>query len=479
MYKALIVDDDKLVRKGLISIMPWDSYGIEVAGDVNSGEKALEFLKDNEVDILITDVVMPVMTGLELTGIVRSRYPGIYVVVLSFYREFAYVQEALRLGAIDYIIKTQLEKEQMSDVLARIVGRIKTEEKYRLPGGRHEAAKCDGGGECRKGYAVISVKPGFSADTLKHFPGASGCGIFELEKNLWFVKYNPGIPGEIEDELIQTVKAAGGILIEVSGIEGRDVNSLHAKLKDYAEQVLFYEYTPDITVYRLEIHDSGMKKPQLSFELIQELISEWSSFQWIHDDAMCKRQLEKIEKLRSPVSGIESIFCSAMALLKKNLSFIDELHTFSPAGGLMFWSQWLHWIEDTRLYIQEKTLKPFYSKEVVQSIMKALDRINLGEDEDIRQESLAREVNLSRGYFSQCFKDIVGKPFNEYLKGVKIERAKQMLLMTDKQIYLIAEKLGYKSEKYFSRVFRESCNMVPSEYRESNMKKKNVDKLYQ
>ena len=64
--KVLVVDDDKLARKGLISIMDWGKYGFEVVGDVQNGRKALEFLKDNEVDIVFTDIDMPEIDGIEL-----------------------------------------------------------------------------------------------------------------------------------------------------------------------------------------------------------------------------------------------------------------------------------------------------------------------------------------------------------------------------------------------------------------------------
>ena len=64
--KVLVVDDDKLARKGLISIMDWGKYGFEVVGDVQNGRKALEYLKDNEVDIVFTDIDMPEIDGIEL-----------------------------------------------------------------------------------------------------------------------------------------------------------------------------------------------------------------------------------------------------------------------------------------------------------------------------------------------------------------------------------------------------------------------------
>jgi len=121
---VLVVDDEKLVRTGFIQLMPWDKFGMRVIGEASNGEMALEFLAEHPADLVITDLAMPVLTGIELMRILKERHPEIYVVVLSFHQEFELVQEALRLGAIDYIAKVQLEKERMEEVLARIAERI-------------------------------------------------------------------------------------------------------------------------------------------------------------------------------------------------------------------------------------------------------------------------------------------------------------------------------------------------------------------
>lgn len=356
MIRTLVVDDDRLVRKGFISIMPWAAYGIVVVGDVGGGEEALEFLLANHVDLLITDIVMPVMTGLELIREVKKLYPRVWIVLLTFHQEFNYVQEALRLGALDYIVKTQLEKEQLSDVLARIVGRIQSDE----AGRQHPAAQ------------------------------------------------------------------AGGAVDEATGPLGLDT--------------------------------------------IQELVREWSSFLWIHNDRQYRDQLDRIRRLAPPVSSLETVFYSSVTVLRKNLMLLDDTGPFIQAVAGRSLDGWFVWIDEVRSFFQKKTKKPLYSEEVSQSIMKALDRINGAVEENLNQEDIAREVNISRSYFSQCFRDIVGIPFNEYVRDMKMQRAKHLLELSDKPVYWIADKLGYQSEKYFSRVFREKYHMLPTEYRNRNIR---------
>ncbi len=123
MYKVLIIDDDKLARKGLISMVPWEKCGMTVVGDVANGMLGLNFLKTQEVDLAVVDLSMPVLNGLDFIKESRKSYPKLQYVALSFHEDFEYVQSALRLGALDYISKLRMEEEDCSEIFLRI-GRL-------------------------------------------------------------------------------------------------------------------------------------------------------------------------------------------------------------------------------------------------------------------------------------------------------------------------------------------------------------------
>lgn len=139
MYKVLIVDDDKLARKGLISIVPWQECGMTVVGDVSNGVTALEFIEKNKVDLVIVDLSMPVLSGLDFIKENKEKHPEIYYVVLSFHEGFEYIQSALRLGALDYISKLRLEQEDCAEIFSRVrnmmdaSARDSSREYYNLP----------------------------------------------------------------------------------------------------------------------------------------------------------------------------------------------------------------------------------------------------------------------------------------------------------------------------------------------------------
>ncbi|WJH33969.1 response regulator [Paenibacillus sp. CC-CFT747] len=131
--RVLIVDDDYLVRKGFIAMTPWSKYGLELAGEAANGREALEVLQTTKIDLLITDLAMPVMSGIDLMREVRRKYPAISIVVLTFHQDFEWIQEALRLGALDYITKIELEDDKLDEVLQRILGRIREQASPAVP----------------------------------------------------------------------------------------------------------------------------------------------------------------------------------------------------------------------------------------------------------------------------------------------------------------------------------------------------------
>ncbi len=126
MIRVLIVDDDKLARKGLISIMPWQAYGMQIVGEAANGAKALEFLGGHETDLAFVDLAMPIMSGLELMQTARGKYPRLRFVVLTFHEDFELVQSAFRLGALDYISKIRMETEDCNALFTRIRENFRT-----------------------------------------------------------------------------------------------------------------------------------------------------------------------------------------------------------------------------------------------------------------------------------------------------------------------------------------------------------------
>lgn len=120
MTRVLIVEDDKITRKGLITTMPWEAHGMEVVGEAANGALALVFLAKHEVDLCFVDLMMPVMGGLEFIRRAKAQHPLLAFVIITFHEEFDAVREGLRLGVLDYISKLEFEQADLDGILKRI-----------------------------------------------------------------------------------------------------------------------------------------------------------------------------------------------------------------------------------------------------------------------------------------------------------------------------------------------------------------------
>lgn len=111
MYKLVIVDDEQEVRQGIINKIDWAEFGFEVIGQAENGREALDIIEDNIPDVIITDISMPLMDGLELTAEIKESYPTIKVIILTGFDEFKFAQQAIKHGVSDYILKPILPKD--------------------------------------------------------------------------------------------------------------------------------------------------------------------------------------------------------------------------------------------------------------------------------------------------------------------------------------------------------------------------------
>ncbi|WP_163536062.1 response regulator [Gracilibacillus sp. YIM 98692] len=105
MYKILLVDDEKEIRYGLKNYFPWNQLGFEVIEECENGKEALKYLRDHSVDVVLTDIRMPVMDGIELAKQIQQMKQSIQVIFLSGYKDFYYAKEAIKCGVLDYIVK--------------------------------------------------------------------------------------------------------------------------------------------------------------------------------------------------------------------------------------------------------------------------------------------------------------------------------------------------------------------------------------
>jgi two-component system response regulator YesN len=461
MIKTLIVDDEKLVRKGLISTMPWEKFDIRIIGEANNGKMAIDFMQLNEVDLLITDLTMPLMSGFELMKIVRTRFPEIYIVVLTCHQDFDYLQETMRLGAIDYIVKTQLEQESMEEVLSRIVNRIGYEQSgwiSRTSSAKPESAIL----LCESGLVYVSIHA--IPDQKMNLSSEGHSEWIEIGSGMWFVPWGDTIDFQ-EGLLPFAVFGSEWMLIKVHELRGVSIMILAAALKRHIPKYVFFEYRSEGKPYELLF--SSITRPE-NIHADQEwrlLIGEWLSLHWIYDDVAFDKLCKTTVGLKPTKEQLSQAIAAAVGQMKSICSH-EKLDRFLfDMPSLEFWYLYVYSLSDIRNVLQQQMQRFPYSHEIVISLVKALNFIHQTEDFSFSRNDVAEKFNMSSGYFSECFKEIVGKSYGIYLKEQQIHKAKKLIRQTKHPIYWIAEQTGFKDEKYFSKMFREHVGLNPMEYR--------------
>lgn len=143
MWNMIVVEDESIVRIGLRYMLDWESFGVAWKAEASNGEEALRLIGSQEIHIVVTDIRMPVMDGIELVRRLRNQYPDVQIIVISSYNDFAYVQEALRLGVADYLHKPTMTPAEVQASLERLLSRMPRQQQSSAqaqpsPAGSHE-----------------------------------------------------------------------------------------------------------------------------------------------------------------------------------------------------------------------------------------------------------------------------------------------------------------------------------------------------
>ncbi|WP_194287422.1 response regulator [Gracilibacillus oryzae] len=457
MIKVLLVEDDKLVRKSLIATFDWNAFNMEIVGDAKNGEKAVEFLENNAVDLLITDLAMPVMSGIELIRVVKERFPQIFIVVLSLHRDFEYIQEALRLGAIDYIAKVELDSDNMDRTLDRIKTRINE--------------------EIKKSQQSMDWQ-NFSNGLMVLFENMTPANkqliedVVKKAEKTYLSADSLFIPLENEKEqsdFIQRMEAVSNWDEELLVIpiinQSSKISQLQELVHQYKETSMFYELSPTIKVKIIEIDHIGVSVDTVKqSEGMKSLREELLLLHWVYKQSALEELLAELKQLRLPKNKLNDLLI--MTINECRRIYADILSTeLTLPDAFHSWYEVENWFFQIKEQIHETIFKKTVPHETSQYIIKAIHLIDNQLSDNITATDMGMQVNMSRSYFCTCFKQVIGITFHEYVKVLRINKAKNYLEHTVEKVSSIAEKVGYSDVKYFSKVFKQETGFLPSEYR--------------
>ena len=533
MIKVFLVEDEIIIRNGIKNSIDWEMHGYDFVGEASDGELALPMILEKKPDIVITDIKMPFMDGLELSEQVKKALPDTKIMILSGYNEFDYAKMAIKIGVTDYLLKPisseklleainkvaeeikkeQSEKEQMNQY-AREMQENKEKDKFQffnqvfagsLPFGEClEQGKQLGMEISAEGYCVVLFKVimtehpmDYDEDIVNAAEEIEKMGE-QTEKLLWFRRGVEGwgfiVQGAVGDELTARLEKLQENLekflekyknLEYFGGIGSQVGRFSEIKKSYNDanrafaerfsrnlsQFVMYSEVHKVQVQdEVEMHRLGTmaeNRKMLERFLKTGTENEIESFMDAYFDAVGEQNLQSM-MLRQYI--VMDTFISIQSL-GNNLNIAKE-DIERELGDVREVSQYVQDLCATKKYLEDLVRRMIQLREQASGrryseiIEQARDYIGQNYmSEDISLNQVAASVNISPSYFSSLFSQEVGSTFVEYLTGVRMEKAKELLMCSDKRTSDIGYEVGYKDSHYFSYIFKKTQGCSPKEFR--------------
>ncbi len=414
MYSMLVVDDEYLVRIGIKETIEWMEHSIEIIGDADNGKTGLELALKNRPDIIITDVRMPDLDGLEFLKAIKSSKLDSIVIILSGYEEFEYVRTALHSGAFAYLLKPIDNNELLDTVLDG----IREIEKNRSTLNHYS----------RLEQELSSVKEHFVNDLIS----GKITDINKIKEKLGL--YNINISSDNNYAICLTVNSSEQLIKTLSKEKLKAININMTKiLCEFTNNSNFNAVFTEISELQwMIILSSGSENN--SVKLIKTYIKN------MVDVFSQETRLTCTAAISNVCNELEKLF-DACTIAQKSVS----LNMFTDMNRIMDCDA----IENN-----------MYSRKINEAIKYISNNYN----KDISVESVANSLYISASYLMHLFKDNLGKTFNECLTEIRINAAKELLKNPKYKVYEVCDKVGYNDIKYFSQIFKRSTGKTPSEY---------------
>lgn len=510
MRKIMVVDDEKFIRMGLKSMLEKSSdisYDVTLCRD---GLEAFNTLKENDFDIIITDIRMPEMTGLEFLDNIKDFKNKPEVILLSGYDDFNYAVHALRNGAREYLLKP-INRNTLYKTLNRIEKELEKKQLYK-----------------DKESTLNTYELELSVNELKYILLKDSINTEELEKSIEKINLpvteNDFYVGVITSYANGNMESEDGVTIQSTMKEliNNEIMFLGPKneyviisnnkeifdgLQEILKEQCLYQFTIGVSALchsikdLKEAYEQGVKATKYKIIFNNCIVIDYTNIEEkkidykIPTDEISKlyniigtAREKEVDKVLGEILDVTCINENDIDYLKdiseniNSLIFEDLKKKFYPTHDVIYKRSKkfsnifnFHSINEYCFELKQYLLEiSTHMKNINEfgvdsgNIKKALKYINDNYNKDITMATVSNEVSLNYSYFSHIFKEHTGDTFLNYLRKIRLEKAKELLHEYDLKVYEVAKEVGYDDPKQFTKVFRKYVGLSPMEYREKN-----------
>ena len=525
-YTVLLVDDEEEVIRVILKKIDWSGLGFSVIGYANNGVKALELMEEYQPDVVITDIKMPYMDGLELSGHIRTDYPAARIVIFTGFDEFEYAKEAVHLEVEEYVLKP-VNSTELSEVLGRLKRKLDQEiqekrsaevmQKYYMESlpflqaniysalieGRIQRTELE---KYRTDYQLsfsgplycclvihtssMQVPEGMNPVLLslsvqrqaEEFLGEDWrIHSFSYLGNTVFIvqlKHENEMP-DLTDECDRFCKYAKRILGAVVTIgigkvseDILDMDQSYTEARAAVSYRVIYGTSKAINMKEIEPCDNRKMTISSDMELTNLFkairISEGPGLQrtvgrYLEQNIFCIQSLQQYQA--SVMEMVSALYHFASNNDIRIPEFTDNLKTLYGEILDMETEAVRTWFLRVCQILHDK-LVTAQSRTTRSLVERARDYVELHYgDEELSLDIICDVLGVSNSYFSTVFKKETGDSFIGYLTDYRMEKAARLLNGTNEKSYIIAKKVGYGDPNYFSYVFKRKYGVSPSKYR--------------
>ncbi len=502
MRKVLFVDDEVLAMEYLKNLISWEDYGFQVIGQAKSGKRALEIFDKEKPQLVISDIKMVGMDGLELSMRLKKKNPETVVILLSAYKDFEYAKKGFEYGVYNYLLKHELCEEKLVKELEKVKEYLDDREKTRkmyhnyfmkqLIYNPEEALEIEELGNrfflillhrndrFRSG-AFLETKwnheerhklselleqsdeeIGYVADVL--LTPNNRIVLYRIDKIT--SKYH--VSSRIEQISRSICQGLGKIpgckfnLVFSDEIKKEEIGSTFQKMSGQIRYAVFWKPCCAYGLNRLS--ESGNEEKIAWNERMEELKKS------VQEGNPAKELIAYLfEMVKYPEYNLRGV--RELVYAMENLSReLEEKEGIGTEQGKEIDSS----LEEIQQYYQSRfdhlclEIRSRSENKYSRLVQDILRYIRKNFDQELSLELLGEEFQMNGVYLGQILKKETGTTFLKYLTNLRIEEAKRLLTDGNHNVSEVAERVGYKTSQYFSQIFVKTTGMTPQEYRRWN-----------
>lgn len=496
MYSVYLLDDEPFILEGLRYIVPWEEYGFNIVGSAGNGEDGFNEIMKSDIDLIITDIMMPKMTGLELISKLKEENYDTNFIVISAFQEFKYAKKAMNMGAENYLLKP-IDTEELSENLKRIYKNIKLKEKNildksivknnllsKLLTEEYEENTITNLEE----LDIVFKENNYCVAMIELSNTSCDIGII-LKEKIKNNKFRYCIKSKSRALLIISEENRDILISELSELKTEIMkvsNSIvYISVGKYVNSIkdiyISYKTSIEISEYKMIYSDKSWIKIYKEQSLKQnDIYIEFEELKKILVSKDISKTSDYIKKIFEKLKNEEDLTPNQIKMKSVEI-FLNVYNYFNESKIIKDLHKYFECIVNNHSTVDEIELQLINMLKHIQMkleqadesispvILKLLEYIEENYKYDLNLKEISDKLNINAIYLGQLFQRETGTLFSDYINNFRVNKAKKLLSDTTLKASEVGVLVGYTNKNYFYRKFKNIAGVTPSEWRKINL----------